>query len=147
MQSGELRHLAASDNKHRGIAEIRKDLLRKAHRNVAYRNTVLRYLRMRVHLLGDVKGALKEVMKMRSNAPGLNRLAVSLLYLPQDLRLTEHHRIEARRYAVEVTNRTLIVQLIKLLMRSSVRSNNGLKEAANPPTRSTHREDLKTVAG
>ena len=91
MQSGELRHLAASDNKHRSIAKIRKDLLRKAHRNVAYRNSVLRYLRMRVHLLGDVKGALKEVMKMCSNAPGLNRLAVGLLYLPQDLRLTEHH--------------------------------------------------------
>ena len=61
-------------------------------------------LRLGAHALGDREGRLEQAVQHRAGRAGVLRGAVGVLELAEDLRLAEHHRVEARGHRERVVH-------------------------------------------
>src|SRR5690606_7693704 len=95
MKGGQLRHLARADEQHGSIVERAEDLLRKLYGDIAHRYAAGADIGVAPHLLRQAEAELKEVMQVTAGKALGNRHAVGIFHLPDDLRFTDHHGVEA----------------------------------------------------
>src|SRR5581483_10277245 len=108
----ELAHLAGADH-HRGlVAEVVEDALREVDRRGADGHGLAGDAGLRADPLRDAERALQAAAEEPAGGPRLGRDPVLLLQLPEDLRLADHHRVEARRDPEEVVQRVLPAALV-----------------------------------
>ena len=101
---GQLAHLARADEENGPADEPGEDLLRQLDGGERDRHRVPRDLRLRPHLLRHGEGLREQ--RVERGPDRLARLGERerVLHLPEDLRLAEHHRVEARGDAERVAH-------------------------------------------
>ena len=110
----QLAHLARADDHHRMALQRAENLARQFHRRVADRDRHLPDAGLRAHSLGDAESARENLFEQPADrAFGLGD-RVGALELAQNLRLADHHRIEAGRHAEKMLNRLARFQPVKM---------------------------------
>src|SRR5271170_1944884 len=102
-----LRHRARAHDERRVAFQVAVDAFRELYTRQRHRRGPRAYLGLCAHALPYFKRSLKHTVQDRSRKTLLEGLAVSGLDLAQNLRFTEHHRVESRRHAEEVPHRVL----------------------------------------
>jgi hypothetical protein len=97
MLGRQLAHLASAHQQHGAPAEAVEDLLGQLHRRERHRDGVAGDLGLGTHALGDVEGLAEERMQLGAHRPTSLGQRECVLDLTEDLRLAEHHRIQAGR--------------------------------------------------
>ena len=110
----ELAHLAGADEQHRAVAQLAEDLPRELDGDVRDGHGVAadRGLGARALRRGD--RAVAQRVQHRAEAARLLRGLVRLLHLAEDLRLAEHHRVEAGGHAEGVAHGRLALELVEV---------------------------------
>ena len=101
---GQLAHLAGADQQHRAAVEAVEDLLGQLHRGEGDRDRVPRDLRLRAHALGHAEGLAEQRVQLRPDRLARLRQREGVLHLAEDLRLADHHRVEAGGHAEGVAD-------------------------------------------
>ena len=78
-----------------------------------HRHRPLGDARLGAHALGGREGALEEPAEDRAGGAALDRGAVRVLHLAEDLRLADHHRVERGRDAEHVAHRLGVAVLVE----------------------------------
>src|SRR5262249_41631380 len=104
----ELSHLAGANDHHDFARQGAEDLPGQLDRGIAARTRRLRDARFAAHTLGDSKRAAHQRAEIHADCAGIAGDAVRFLHLPQNLRLTDHHGVEARCNAEDVADRISI---------------------------------------
>ena len=104
MPGGKLAHLARAHEENAPADEPGEDLLRQLDGGERDGHRMPRDLRLRPHLLRHGEGLREQ--RVEGGPDRLARLGEGerVFHLPQDLRLAEHHRVEARGDAKRVPN-------------------------------------------
>ena len=134
----ELAHLARADEQHRAVAQLAEDLPRELDRDVRDRDRVAADRGLGARALGGGDRPVAQRVQHRAQAARLLRGLVGLLHLPEDLRLAEHHRVEARRHAEGVAHRRLALEPVEVRLRAP-RARRSWKRARNAATASEQR--------
>ena len=109
----QLRGLAGAEH-HDGMpSQVLEDFLRQLHRGVADGHGVVADTGLTAGGLGDVEGAFKEVMEDGAGSAGVTGGVVGGFHLAEDLRLAEHHGVEAGGDAKQVAHRLQLVQMVE----------------------------------
>ena len=95
----------APTNSTRGLAQVFEQLRGQPHRGGGHADRVRADLGGGAHFLGDRERALEQLVQRACQRAGGFGLAHRLLHLAEDLRLAEHHRIEAAGDAERVARR------------------------------------------
>ena len=149
---GQLRHLARAHQQHRLAVQAAEDLPRQLHRGGGDGHREAAHLRLRAHALGHAEGLAHEGVEHGAHGAARLRQREGILHLPQDLRLADHQRVQARRHPEGVTHRLLAG------MREEVGLDGPERDAAMRPQlaeggrprlagRLRHAVDLHPVAG
>ncbi len=109
MARDELAHLAGADQHDRLVVESLEDGARQIRRDRRHRHRFPGDAGLGADTLGDRERAVEGLVEDRARGAGTGRRHVLLLHLPEDLRLADHHRIEARRDAEEMADRVAAV--------------------------------------
>ena len=102
MRRAELDHLARADEQNGLLRHRREDPLRHPDASRGHGDRVRADVGVRADLLGDGEGSLEELVQHRPQGAGVLGGADGLLQLAKDLRLAEHHRLQAARNAERV---------------------------------------------
>ena len=108
MAGRQFRHLSCADQKYRLPLEIAEDFFRQFHRCITDGNGIGCNPRLRPNPLGNKEGVVTQPVQEDPCRPVIDRHPVGLFHLPQDLRLSHDHGIEARRDAEKMANRLQI---------------------------------------
>jgi hypothetical protein len=92
---GQLDHLAGADEEDADLAQVLEQLGGQAHRGSSHADRVGADLGGGAHLLGHREGALEQLVQRGAQGAGGLGLAHRLLHLAQDLRLAQHHGVQA----------------------------------------------------
>ena len=114
MRGGELDHLAGADEQEPLRADRRKDPLGELHRRGSHRDGRAADVGLRADVLGDGERALEKAVQHKPQRSGGFGIAHRLLHLAQDLRLAQHHRVEAGRHPERVRHRLFARQREKI---------------------------------
>ena len=90
----QLDHFAGADEQHLGLAQILEQLRGQAHRRRGHADRVRADLGGGAHLLGHREAALEHLVQRDAQRTGILGGAHCVFYLAQDLRFTQHHRIQ-----------------------------------------------------
>ena len=107
MRRRELDHLAGADEQQALVGDRREDPLGELDRRRRHRDRRAADVGLRAHVLGHREGALEQAVEHQPERAGRLRVPDRLLHLAQDLRLAQHHRIEAARHPERVRDRLL----------------------------------------
>ncbi len=113
---GRLAHVAGAEQHRSPPPEVSEDLLRELDRHRAHAHRAGRDVRLGAHPLRDREGASETTVQQRAHATRRLARAVRALDLPEDLRLADDHRVEARRDAERVLNRLRPPALVQELV-------------------------------
>ena len=102
MTRRELAHGSRAEEHSALVGQPIEDAARQLHRRGGDRHSFLRDAGFAAHPLRDRKRLVKAAVQHLSGGSGR---CVLLLQLPQDLRLTHHHRVETRGDAKQVADR------------------------------------------
>ncbi len=109
MPRDELRHLARADQ-HRGLVRERlEDLQREVDRDRADGDAPRRDAGLGAHALRDRERLVEDAVEDGAGRARLGGEVVEALQLAEDLRLADHHRVEARRHAEEMADGVAVV--------------------------------------
>ena len=100
----QLAHLARAHEQHVLVLQLAEDLARQLDRDVGDGDRVATDARLRAHALGRGQRAIAQRVEGRAQGARLLRRLVGLLDLPEDLRLADHHRLQAGRDAEGVAD-------------------------------------------
>ena len=117
----ELDHLARADQQQPLVRDRREDALGELHRRGGHRDRRAADVGLRAHVLGHGERALEQPVQHEAQRPGGLRRAHRVLHLAQDLRLAQHHRIEAARDAERVRHRAILRQRVDVRMQRALR--------------------------
>src|SRR3972149_8139366 len=107
-------------NKHDGlIFQPIEYPLSPIHRHRAYGDHPAPDSRLGAPSLGNRKGAVEQPVEYRSYCAGLLRRSVVILYLPQDLRLSHNHRVEACRNTKEMAHSLAARVGVEMILQSA----------------------------
>src|SRR5437867_558580 len=105
MLRGKLTHFARADDHHDFARQGTKDLSRQLDGRIADGNGRLRNARLTPDTLGNSESAAHQCAEVHADGAGIACDAVGFLHLAENLRLADHHRVETRRNAENVTDR------------------------------------------
>ncbi len=126
----------------------REDALGELHRGSRHRDRCAADVGLRAHVLRDGERALEQPIQHQSERSRRLRRAHRLLHLPEDLRLAQHHRIEAARDAKRMRHRAIAVQRIDVRRQRGRRQPVRAFEPARDGVRLTAMEiHLGAIAG
>ncbi len=103
-----LGHLAGAEQEHRAAGQVAQDLPRHLDRQRGDRDGATGNGRLGAHPLGGGERRRHGAGQGRSAGAGLERARMRGLDLPLDLRLADHHRVEAGRDAEQVRQRVVL---------------------------------------
>ena len=112
----ELAHLARAHQQHRAAVQLAEDLGRELDRDVRQRDGVPADRRLAAGALRRGDRAVAQAVQHRAEAARLLGRLVGVLHLAEDLRLAEHHRVEAGRHAERVPHRRLALEPVEVLL-------------------------------
>jgi hypothetical protein len=110
-------HLAGADEQHVHVGQLLEQLTGQTHGGGGHADRVGADLGGGTDLLGDRKGALEQLVQRGAQGAGFVGLAHRLLHLAQDLRLAQHHRIQARRHAEGVAGGRTVFQHVGVVLQ------------------------------
>ena len=102
MARGQLRHLARAHDHDGAVGQRAENLARQLHRRVADRNGHLADAGLRAHPLGHAEGAGDQAVQPAADRAAILGRGVGGLELAQNLRLADHHGIQAGGHAEQV---------------------------------------------
>ena len=114
MRRAQFDHLAGADQQHVLVVQRREDARGELDRRGGHRHAVRADLRIGAHVFRHREGALEQLVQDRSERAGRFGNADRFLQLPEDLRLAQHHRIEARGDAERMPHRLLAGQRVEI---------------------------------
>ena len=114
MRGAQFDHFTGADEQHLLRRQAVENSGRQMHGGGGHRHRVGADGGGRTHLLGHGEGLLEQLAQQRAHGPGFFGGARRLLHLTQDLRLAQHHRIEAGGDAEHVTHRILLRMLVEI---------------------------------
>jgi hypothetical protein len=117
MRGAQLDHVARADEQHLLVLQAREDARRELHRRRRHRHARRADAGGAAHLLGDGEGALEEPVQHRAERAGGLGGARGLLHLAEDLRLAEHHGIQARGDTEGMAHRLLARQRVQVALQ------------------------------
>ena len=109
-----LGHLAGAEQEHGVVAEAAEDAAGEVDRDARDAHRPGADGRLRAHALGHGERAVTHRAERALERPGGDGRLVGLLDLPEDLRLAEHHRVEARRDAEHVLDRVVAALVVEI---------------------------------
>jgi hypothetical protein len=112
VRGGELDHLAGADEEQPRVGERGKDALRELDRRGRHGDRRAADVRLRAHVLRHRERALEQPVEDQAQRTGGLSAAHRLLHLAEDLRLAEHHRIQAAGDAKSVRHRAILRQRV-----------------------------------
>src|SRR5271165_6361054 len=115
MARGELAHLPRSDQVNALALQVAEDLFRQIDRDGCDRHRRSRDGRLVAHTFCDSESAGQQRVELRIDRSDGARRGISFLHLPQNLRLTNNHRIETGSNAENVPNRIALAMFVKIL--------------------------------
>ncbi len=115
MRGGQLDHLAGADKQHVDLAEVLEQLLRQAHRRGRHADRVGADVGGAAHFLGHRESALEQLVQRAAHGAGQAGFAHRLLDLTEDLRLTQHHRIQPRRHSEDMARGFAALRHLRML--------------------------------
>ena len=104
VDAGQFRHLPRAQDQHVESGEIPEDFFRERDRRVAHRHGAFAESRLGSHALADGERAVEQAVGQRAGVLEGARRREGVLHLPQDLRLADHHRVQAGRHAEGVAD-------------------------------------------
>ena len=114
VRGAQLDHFTGADEQHVLVGDAVENALRQAHRGSGHRHAVRADFRRAAHFLGDGKAALEQLVQIGAEATGGIGQAYCVLHLPEDLRLAQHHRVQARRDAEGVAHGVVLRQHVQM---------------------------------
>ena len=99
-----------TDEQRRVLIEPGEELVGEAHGGRGDRDRVGADLGVGANLLGHGERVLEQPAQVTAQRIGLLRIAKRILQLPENLGLTEHHRVEPARDAEDMSNRFLVLE-------------------------------------
>ena len=105
MCRGELDHLAGADQEQPLLGNRGKDPLGELHRRGSHRDRRTADVGLCAHVLGDGKRTLEEAIQHEPQRARRLGMPHGLFHLAKDLRLAQHHGIEARGHAERMRHR------------------------------------------
>src|SRR5579871_434447 len=149
MTSGKLTHLSGAHQVHALAAQIAKNLLGQIDGDRSYGNSGGCDGRLIAYALGHGEGARQQRIQLRIYGSDGSRRSVRFLYLPQNLRLADHHRVQARSYAEDVPHGVVVTEFVEVLAVG--RGIEAVEIAQEPVQARTAvggtRQDLHPIAG
>ena len=97
--------LARADQQHLFFVQVLKYFFRQTHSGIGHRHGAGADCGVGAHLLGDREGLLKKPVQDFAGGAGLVRRREGAFHLSENLRLAQHHGIEAGRHAERVPHR------------------------------------------
>ena len=94
----EVDHLARTDEQHVQLRQVFKDFARQAHGSSGHADGMGADLGARAHFLGHRKRALEQVVQRAAQRAGGTGFTHGRFHLAEDLRFTQHHRIQPGRH-------------------------------------------------
>ena len=141
----------SADEQRACTRQVCEDVARHVHSREGHRHGVLADCGVCAHALGNRKAVLKDSLKRRANRGRLLRHAERRLHLTQDLRLAQHHGIQAAGHLDEVLDGRLIAMDVAVVAQFGLVD---VMVVAQPGERYVGRsavlqqaEDLRAVAG
>jgi hypothetical protein len=110
----ERRHLPRPEQQELLALQRREDSAGQLHRGVAHRDRVAPDVGFGADSLRDRKSPAHRSVQVVARGPGRACGLESVFQLPQDLRLADDHRIQARGHAEEVPHRRLALPLVEV---------------------------------
>jgi hypothetical protein len=117
VRGDQLDHLAGADEEHVQLAQVLEQLAGQPHGRGRHADRMRADLGGGAHLLGHREAALEQLVQRRAERAGFVGQAHRLLHLAEDLRLAEHHRIEAGGDAEGVPRRVAVVLDVGVLLQ------------------------------
>ena len=114
MGRGQLDHLARSDEQEPLVGDCREDALGQLHGRGGHRYRCGADVGLTTNVLRDGERALEQAIQDEAKAAGGFRAPHRLFHLAQDLRLAQHHRIEAARNPESVFDGALARQRVEV---------------------------------
>ena len=152
MARRQLAHLAGADQ-HRGLVlETVEDRARQLDRRRADRHRAAGDAGLGAHPLGDRERLVEPAVQHRAGGADAGGAGVELLQLAEDLRLADHHRVEARGDAEEMADRVAPASSVEMrrqiARRAALRARrNSAMRSTTPPARARAADHLDPVAG
>ena len=111
---GQLRHLARARNHDRAVGERSENLARQLHGGVTHRYGHLADAGLGAHALGHAEGAGEQAFQPAADRAGILGGGVGGFELSQDLRLADHHGIQAGGHAEEVMDGVAALMAVEM---------------------------------
>ena len=106
-------HLTGTDEQDALTGDRIENPFRQMHARCGHRNNICANGRGATHLLGHGKCPLKQLVQLRTQRADFFGSAHRLLHLPQNLRLTNDHRVEATSHPERMPDRLGLVMHIQ----------------------------------
>ena len=95
-------HLPGADEQYVQVADRAENLLGQPHGGGGHRHRVRPDRRLAADFLGHGEGTLEQLVQQGAEAAGGFRRAHGVLHLAENLRFTQHHRVQPARHAERV---------------------------------------------
>ena len=95
MPRGQRNRFARADEQRRVLLEALEHGARQSHRRRGDRHGIRADARLRAHALGDRESRLQQAIEIRPGDALIERGAIGIFQLAEDLRLAEHQRVQA----------------------------------------------------
>ena len=95
VRRAQLDHFARADKQHIDLAQVFKQLSCQSNGSRRHADAVCADFGGAAHLFGNGKRALEHLMQGGAQCADFTRRAHRVFHLPQDLRLAQHHGVEA----------------------------------------------------
>ena len=140
---------AGTDQQCRMPGKIREKLLRETHGRICHRHRAGADFGVGPDLLGDGKRVLEQPAELFADRAALLCLAIGVLELAQDLRLTEHHRVEPAGDPKDVPDRVVLLHRENRLRKRRVEVSFVVQPVVEPALAAVvaHYVKLGTVTG
>src|SRR5580704_5092299 len=115
MAGSELRHLACADQVNALALQVAKDLFRQVYCDRSDRDGRSCDRSFVAYSLGDCEGPGQQRVQLRVDAAHRARGRIGLFYLSKNLRLADHHRVQAGGDAEDMPHRIALVILVQVL--------------------------------
>ncbi len=106
----QLNHLARANKQDANLRQILKQLAGQAHGSGGHADAVRTDFGAAAHLFGHRKAALEQLVQGAAQRPGIFGRAHGVFELAQNLRLAQHHGVEARGHAKGMAGHATVFQ-------------------------------------
>ena len=117
VRGDKLDHFASADEEHADVLEVLEELRRKSHRGRGHADGMRADLGGAAHFLGHREGTLEELVQGGAQHARVAGVTHGLLHLAKDLRLAQHHRVQARGDAEGVARSVAVFAQIAVLLQ------------------------------